>query len=197
VRLAILISLMALGVGGTAMADDGLLKCDVGPHGGYLVSASYADAHRADILGTLPDGVEVDGFWNVSEQIAIKADRNLRETLEDAVKDPTTLFPDLTPGKDATQPDSLEYQRNELKAIIEHYDAYQRQYVGLVVNGHEIVLLNYAMGPGLDPSDGFICIHHVFEPGKMHFLQARYNWDYDTKTVSNVSMYGSWQDSSK
>jgi hypothetical protein len=198
VRLAILISLAALGLGGTACADDdGLLKCDVGPHGGYLVSVSYAEAHRADILATLPDGPEVDSFWQVTEQIAIKADRNLRETLEDAVKDPTLLFPDLTPGGDATQPDSLEYQRNEMKLIVAHFGEYHRQFVGLVINGHEVVQMNYAAGPRLNPVDGFIFIHRVFDAGTMHFLQGRYNWDYDIKTISNVSMYGSWQDGGK
>ncbi len=196
-RLAILISLAALGLGGTVLADDddGLVKCDVGPHGGYLVPVSYADAHRADILATLPDEPQVDGFWKVSEQIAIVADRNLRETLEDAVKDPTLLFPDLTAGKDATLPDSLEYQRNELKAIVEHFGAYYRQYVGLMIDGHQIVLLNYSVGPGLDPAKGFICIHRVFRPGEMRFLQCRFNWDYSKLT--NVSMYGSWQDAAK
>ena len=191
-RLAILISLAALGLG-TAQADDALEKCDVGPKGGYLVSVAYAEKHRADILATLPDEPVVDGFWKVSEQIAIVADRRLRERLEDAAKDPTVLFPDLTPGKDASLPDSLEYQRNELKEIVDRYGSYHRQYVGLMIDGHEFVLLNYSIGPGLDPADGFICIHRVFEAGKMHFLQARFNWDY--KLLSNVSMYGSWQDS--
>ncbi|HEX4140606.1 MAG TPA: hypothetical protein VHY09_09685 [Candidatus Methylacidiphilales bacterium] len=194
-RLAILISLAALALGGTpATDDDALVKCDVGPHGGYLVPVSYCEKHRADILATLPDEPEVDGFWKVTEQIAIVADRNLRETLEDAVKDPTLLFPDLTPGKDATLPDSLEYQRNELKAILDHYGTYHRQYVGLVVNGHEIVLLNYASGPQLDPAAGFLFIHRVFEAGKTRFLQARYYWDYDIKSIGNVSTYGSWQE---
>ena len=191
-RLAILISLAALGLG-TAAADDALEKCDVGPKGGYLVSVAYAEKHRADILATLPDEPVVDGFWKVSEQIAIVADRRLRERLEDAAKDPTVLFPDLTPGKDASLPDSLEYQREELKEIVDRYGSYHRQYVGLMIDGHEFVLLNYSIGPGLNPADGFICIHRVFEAGKMHFLQARFNWDY--KLLSNVSMYGSWQDS--
>jgi hypothetical protein len=196
VRLAILISLAALGLGGTAMrADDALKVCEVGPHGGYLVSAEYAEAHRADILSTLPDEPEVTGFWKVTEQIAIVADRVLRETLEDGAKDPTQLFPDLTPGGDATQPDSLEYQRNELKEIVAHYGEYGRQYVGLIIGGERVVLINYAAGPRLDPSSGFIFIHRVFEPGTMRFLQARYNWD--EKTISNVSMYGSWQDAPK
>jgi hypothetical protein len=194
VRLAILISLAALGMGAAAPDDDApLVKCEVGPHGGYLVSVEYAEKHRSDILATLPDEPDVDGFWKVSEQIAIVADRRLRETLEDAVKDPTQLFPNLTAGKDASQPDSLEYQRNELKEIVDNFGSYHRQYVGMMIDGHEFVLLNYAIGPKLDPAEGFICIHRVFEPGKMHFLQARFNWDY--KLLSNVSMYGSWQDS--
>jgi hypothetical protein len=196
VRLAILISLAALGLcAATARGDDAFVLGEVGPHGGYLVPESYADKHRADILATLPDEPEVTGFWTVSEQVAIVADRHLRETLEDAAKDPTQLFPDLTPGGDATQPDSLEYQRNELKLIVDHYGVYARQYVGLVIDGQRIVLLNYAVGPRLDPSAGYIFIHRVFDPGTMRFLEARFNWD--DKTLGNVSMYGSWQDASK
>jgi hypothetical protein len=196
VRLAILISLAALGLSETAArAEDGLVPCEVGTHGGYLVTVSYAEDHRADILGTLPDEPEVYGFWKVSEQIAIVADRNLRETLEDAAKDPTSLFPDLTPGGDATSPDSLEYERNELKLIVAHYGAYLRQYVGLLIDGRQFVLLNYAVGPRLDPSRGFICIHRVFEPDRMRFLQCRFDWDY--KKISNVSMFGTWQEQAK
>ena len=197
-RLAILISLAALGLGQTvapdapAASDDALAPCEVGTHGGYIVPVGYAEAHRADILATLPDGPEVDSFWKISEPFAIVADRNLRETLEDAAKDPTTLFPDLTPGGDATQPDSLEYQRNELKLIVAHYGVYLRQYVGVVIGGRQFVLLNYAVGPGLNPAKDFIYIHRVFEPGKMRFLQCRFDWV--AKTISNVSMYGTWQD---
>jgi hypothetical protein len=196
VRLAILISLAALGLGQTAAQEsDALVPCEVGPHGGYLVSVGYADAHRADILATLPDSPEVDSFWRVSEQIAIVADRNLRETIEDAAKDPTLLFPNLTPGTDATLPDSLEYQRNELKLVVDHYGSYRRQFVGLVIDGHKYVLLNYAWGPGLDPSQGFIFIHRVFDPARMRFLQCRFDWD--EKKISNVSLYGTWQDIAK
>jgi hypothetical protein len=196
VRLAILISLAALGLGGTARADDPpLTLCEVGQHGGYLVSVNYAEKHRADILATLPDEPDVPEFWKVTEQIAIMADRELRETLEDAAKDPTQLIPDLTPGGDESQPDSIGYQRNELKLIVENYKVYQRQYVGLVIKGQRIVLMNYAVGPKLDAAGGYIYIHRVFEPATMRFLQARFNWD--EKTISNVSMYGSWQDAGK
>jgi hypothetical protein len=196
VRLATLISLAVLGLGPTAaLADDALVSCEVGAHGGYLVPVGYAEAHRADIVATLPDGPEVDSFWKVSEQIAIVADRNLRETLEDAAKDPTLLFPDLTTGSDATLPDSLEYQRNELKLTVAHFGAYHRQYVGLVIDGRQFVLLNYATGNHLDPAAGFICIHRVFEPGRTRFLQCRFDWDF--KKISNVSFYGTWQEPEK
>src|SRR6202012_3701274 len=124
--LAIVISLAVLVLGGTAAENDSaLVPCQIGTHGGYLVSVKYADAHRTDILATLPDEPQVDGFWKVSEQIAIVADRNLRETLENAIKDPTTLFPNLTAGKDTTSPDSVEYQRAELTELVTHYGAYQ------------------------------------------------------------------------
>jgi hypothetical protein len=193
VRLAILISLGVLGLGATGVRDDDApVKCEVGTHGGYLIPVGYAEAHRADIVSTLPDGPEVDGFWKVSEQIAIVSDRNLRETIEDAIKDPTLLFPDLTPGGDATVPDSLEYQRNELRLVLEHYGAYERQYVGVVIEGREFVVCNYALGPDLDPAAGYLFIHKIFQPGsRLHFLQCRFDWDY--RKISNVAFVGPWQ----
>jgi hypothetical protein len=178
---------------GEARGDDALVKCEVAVRGGYLVPVSYADAHRADIVSTLPDGPDIDGFWKVSEQIARVADRNLRETIEDAIKDPTLLFPDLTPGGDASVPDSIEFERTELKLVFEHYNSYQRQFVGLVIDGRQYMLCNYFIGPGLDPAAGFVSIQKVFKPDvKMHFLQCRFDWDY--KKISNVAMIGPWQE---
>ena len=192
-RVAILISLVALGLAATgARAGDALVPCEVESHAGYLVPVSYAEAHRADIAATLPDGAKVDGFWPVSEQIAIVADRNLRETLEDAVKDPTLLFPDLTPGGDVNLRDSLEFQVKEVALILAHYGAYHRQYVGLIIEGRQEVLLNYAVGAQLDPAKGFLFIHRIFEPRKMCFLQCRFDWGY--RRISNVAFYGTWQD---
>jgi hypothetical protein len=196
VRVAILISLAALSLVETAaQGDPALISCEVGPHGGYLVPVAYAEAHRADILSTLPDSPELGDFWPVSEQIAIVANRNLREAIEDAAKDPKLLFPDLVPGGDSSSPDSLEYQRTELGLVLQHYDAYLRQYAGVMINGRHFVLLNYVVGPNLDPAKGFIFIHRTFEPGKMRFLQARFDWDW--KKLSNVSLYGTWQEKPK
>jgi hypothetical protein len=193
VRLAILISLAALAAAGPrAMAGDALVPCDVGDHGGYLVPVSYAEAHEGDIMATLPDGPELDSFWRVTEQAAVVADRHLRETLEDAAKDPTLLFPSLTPGGGLATSDSIDYQKQELRLTLEHYPAYLRQYVGLVIAGHKIVLLNYVIGSKLDPSEGYILIHRKFETGRTHFLEARFDWD--ERRITNVSLYGSWQD---
>jgi hypothetical protein len=190
VRLAILISLGVLGLGvREARADDALVKIEVGAHGGYLVPVAYAEAHRVDFVSTLPDGADVDGFWKVSEQIANVTDRNLREAIEDGIKDPTVLLPGLTPGADGT--DSVEFQRTELKLILEHYNGYQRQYVGVVIEGRQYMLCNYVIGPHLDPSAGYLFINRIFEPGKMHFLQCRFDWDY--KKISNIAMIGPWQ----
>jgi hypothetical protein len=196
VRLAILISLAALSLAQTVgPVDTSLIPCEIGSRGGYLVPVAYAEAHRADIVATLPDEPEVDGFWNVSEQIAIVADRHLRETLEDASKDPALLFPDLVPGSYASARDSIEFQRNEVALTLGHFGAYHRQYVGLVIAGRKYVLLNYVIGPQLDPAKGFIFIHRVFEPGMMHFLQCRFDWEY--RKISNVSFYGPWQGAGK
>jgi hypothetical protein len=199
VRLAILISLAVLGwstlpaAGAPVVDSDALVPCEVGEHGGYLVPVGYADEHRSDILATLPDEPDVDDFWKVTEQIAIVADRMLREKLEDAAKDPTLLFPDLPPGSDASLPNSIGYQKLELKLILEHYGAYHRQYVGLMMGGHKVVLVNYAVGLATDPAAGYVFIHRFFIPHRSHFLQCRFDWD--EKLISNVSTYGPWQDS--
>jgi hypothetical protein len=196
VRLAILISLAAMVSGQTpAPVSDALVPCEVGGLTGYLVPASYAEAHRTDMVETLPDGATVDGFWTVSEQAAVVADRKLREKLEDAENHPTLLFPNLKSGGEANSPDSVEFQSNEIRLTLEHYDTYYRQYVGLILHGRQYVLLNLAAGPKLDPARGFIFIQRVFEPGRMHFLQARFDWD--EKKISNVSFYGTWQEASK
>jgi len=216
VRLAILISLAALGwcgspvvgapaagtlaagtpaVGTPAVGSVDLAPCEAGPHGGYLVSTDYAEAHRSDILATLPDEPDVDSFWRVTEQIAIVADRVLREKLEDAAKDPTVLFPDLTPDSAGTLPDSIPYQKTEMSLILEHYGAYHRQFVGLMIDGHKVVLMNYFLGTGMDPSAGYVFIHRTFVPAQSHFLQCRFDWD--EKLVSNVSTYGPWQEVSR
>lgn len=187
-----MISFAVLGLGApAARADSPLIKCTVKANTGYIVPESYATAHKADFVATLPDSPRVDGFWTPSEADANVADRNFRDVLEDAARNPALLFPNLG-NTDPDSPDSLPFQRNELVLILGNYSHYLRQYVGVVIENRKYVVCNYVVGPGLDPSAGYLFIQKVFAPGgKIHFLQCRY--DYDYRRISHVSFIGPWQ----
>jgi hypothetical protein len=199
VRLAILISCAAFGATLAAWADGPLIPCMAGSHPGYLVPESYANAHKAALTATIPGPVKIDSFWTPTEADAFSADRVFRELIEAAVKDPTQLFPDLAPSADAASaesPDSLEHQQKELVAVDANFDAYARQYVGIIVDGQRLVFCNYSVGTKIDPASRYIFIDDVFVPdGTIRFLQCRF--DPEARTCSNVSMIGSWQPAAK
>jgi hypothetical protein len=203
VRLAILISFAAFGLSFfVARADEPLIKVtlDAGP--AYIVTESYATAHKSELVATIPGPVKIDGFWTPTEVDVIVAERVFRELIHSAVKDPTLLFPDLAPSTDPAVPADLavaaqlENERYELTLVSSNYDRYSRQYVGIIIDGQQLVFCNYADVPKVDPSTGYIFIDQVFvADGSVHFLQCRF--DPMEKTCSNVSMIGSWQRSAK
>jgi hypothetical protein len=205
VRLAILISFAAFGSAfSAAWADGPLIRVDLSldSHVGYIVPESYAENHKADLVATIPGPVKIDGFWTPTEVDVIVADRALRNMIHDAIKDPTLLFPDLAPSTDPAVPADLaaaaqlENERYELTLVSSNYDRYSRQYVGIIIDGQQLVFCNYADVPKVDPSTGYIFIDKVFVPdGSVHFLQCRF--DPMEKTCSTVSMIGSWQRSEK
>jgi hypothetical protein len=143
------------------------------------------------MIESIPSLDPIDGFWTPTEQDVMVADRVFRELLESAAKDPTILFPDLDPNLAAGQPDSLAHEQMELELVVNHYHVYQRQYVGIIINGTPLVFCNYADGPQFDSSRGYLFIQKVFLPGgSVHFLQGRF--DPELKTCSNVALIGSW-----
>jgi hypothetical protein len=190
VRLAILISLAALGL--AARADGPLVRCALGNRVGYILPQDAAAASASVIKSSLPDAPTLEGFWTPSEADVLVGDRVLRELLESAIKNPTILFPDLPTSPPAPFSETADYQRVELSHVVAHYDEYDRQYVGLVIKGERFMLCHYAIGPGLNPAEAFLDMRKLFVPDrKMHFLQARF--DPVQKTVSNVAFIGPWQ----
>ena len=187
-----MISFAIVGLTWLARGDDALHKVATGTHVGYILSDAQAEANKADLIASLPGAVKVDGFWTPTEQDVAVADRAFRDLIRDSVKDPTLLFPDLPTDPDPTKRDTLEYERRELSLILDNYDAYQRQYVGLSIDGIRIVFCNYSHGPKFDASAGYIFMQKTFVPdGTVQFLQCRF--DPLQKTCSNVSFVGSWQ----
>jgi hypothetical protein len=195
VRLAIHLSLVALGMTFfSARADDAFTRISMDAHWAYIVPENYAAAHKAELVESIPGPVVIDDFWTPPEQDVRVADRVLLDLLHDAVKDPTILFPDLTPNPDPTAPpprDSLEYEQNELARVSENYSRYLRQYVGIIVDGQKLIFCNYSEGTEADPSTDYIFVQKTFIPGESRFLQCRFEpWQ---KVCSNVSLIGSWQ----
>jgi hypothetical protein len=187
-----MISFALAGLGGPVLADDALHKVAVGTHIGYVLSAAQAEAQKTALIDSFPGRVKVDGFWSPPEQDVAVADRAFRDLIKAAVKDPTILFPDLSQDPDPNKPDTVEYERRELSLVLDNYDSYQRQYVGLIVDGIPIVFCNYSDGPKFDASAGYIFMQKSFVPGgSVHFLQCRF--EPILKTCSNVSLIGTWQ----
>ena len=187
-----MISFALVGLTGLAGGDEALHKVMVGTHVGYILSDTQAEANKSDLVASLPGAIKLDGFWTPTEQDVAVADRAFHDTIRDAVKDPTLLFPDLPQDPDSTKPDTLGYEGHELAQVLENYDTYQRQYVGLIIDGIKIVFCNYSCGPKFDASAGYIYMQKTFVPdANIHFLQCRF--EPILKTCSNVSLIGSWQ----
>jgi hypothetical protein len=196
---AILILLAAFGLMfSNAFADPPLIRVDLESQAAYIVPEGYATARKADFQSSIPGPVKIDGFWTPPAQDVAVADRVFGELIRAAVKNPALLFPDLAPNPDRTVPvnpevaKQLEEERNELALISKNFDAYARQYAGIIVGGQKLVFCNYSTGTRADPSAGYLFIDKVFVPdGTVRFLQCQFK--PIEKTCSNVSMFGSWQ----
>ena len=192
-RLTVLISLATLCLASfTVRTDDTLTQVTINSCKGYIVPENYAKAHCSELTTTIPGIVKIDGFWTPSEQDVEVADRVLRDSINDAVKDPKVLFPDLAKSTDSDASNLLEQERKELALISKNYDRYSRQYVGIMIDGQNLVFCNYSDGTKIDPSTDYIFVDKVFVPGgTIHFLQCRF--EPKEKKCSNVSIIGSWQ----
>jgi hypothetical protein len=197
VRLALLILLAAGGwLSPAARADGAFIRVDFDSAEGFIVPRDYAEDHKADLTSTIPGAMKVDAFWTPSEADVYVAERVLHSLIEDSVKDPSKLFPDLAVSKDSDDRELLKQQRAELVLVLTNYDRYLRQYVGIIIDGQKLVFCNYSSGIKADPSADYIFIDKVFDPdGAFRFLQCRV--DPKEKTCCNVSMIGSWQPKEK
>lgn len=177
---------------GAARADEPFIQVMQGTHPAYIVPEPYAAHHRAELMASIPRHVEIESFWTPTEADVAVAERIFRELLQQAAKNPMVLFPDLGRNSDQFSIEALKREQDELVLIGENYDAYTRQYVGIVVLGHKLILCNYADVPKVDPATEFLFLEKYFDPkGTVHFLQSRF--DPDWKTCAHVSIIGSWQ----
>jgi hypothetical protein len=191
-RAAILLLFVAMILSSRARGDEPFAAVDLDSRPGYIVPEAYADSHKADLIASLPGPAKVTGFWTPTESSVVSSERLLHEFLESAAKDPSLLFPDLAKNTDAKSVAELEKEKNELILILQNYESYQRQYVGLIIDGNEIVFCNYADAQKIDPSTEYMFLEKIFATdGSIHFLQARV--DPIAKTCSDVALIGTWQ----
>ena len=95
-RVAIIILSVALAATFSAVrADESFVQVTLDSGPGYIVSETYAENHKDDLIASVPGVVKIDGFWTPTETNAATTDRILREKIEDGVKNPAALFPIL------------------------------------------------------------------------------------------------------
>ena len=186
------VAMVGLGCG-PVHADEPFPALAAEARGIYLVPAGYAEAHRAEILASIPGpALKIEGFWTPGEQDAQVAERVLHEALQAGQKDPTLLFPELSPTAEASSTESVGYQQRELALVNQNYDRYARQYVGLLIDGRKIVFCNYAHGTKGNPNRDYLFLETYFATdGATQFLQGRV--DVGGQICSNVSLIGSWR----
>jgi hypothetical protein len=192
VRLAMAISFGLVGwLVSSALADEPLARVSLESRAGYVVSEKYASDHRADFVASLVEYTPQVDFWTPSATDVIVAERTLRELIHDGTREIGLVFPGM--GKaDAYSVDEVERERTEVDLVERNYLRYNRQFVGLVMDGRKVILCNFSDGPKVDPAKDYVFIQKVFVDHGMHFLQARF--DMETKTCSKVSLIGTWQE---
>jgi hypothetical protein len=193
VRAAMLISLAALTAAmSVARADESFRRVTLDAQVGYVVPEEYAEYHKDDLRASMALPPKIQGFWTPSDTSVMVAERLLREKLQDAAKDPIILFPELVDNPGVATEEILANEKRELGLILQHYPFYQRQFVGLIIDGNKIVLCNYSFGPKTDPSSDYVFIQNVFDQdADDHFLQCRV--DPFAKICTNISYIGTWK----
>src|ERR1700761_8174555 len=116
----------------------------LGSHAGYIVPEEYANAHKAEIVASIPGGPHIDKFWTPSETNVEVADRVLREMVEAAAKDPSTQYPELAEAKGNEAASMLAQEQVQFQGVVDNYDRYNRQYIGVVIDKVKLVFCNYA-----------------------------------------------------
>jgi hypothetical protein len=169
-------------------ADGPFLRVDMDAGPGYIIPAAYAESHKAEIVASLPGHVLIEGFWNLTEQHTTVAERVFRQALQDGVKDPKTLFPDLS--EEAVGDESIDSVRRMIQSVVDNYPHYTRQYIGVIIDGTKLVYCVYSDAPKLDPLTQYFDMEKYFVTGKTHFLFCRV--DAHWKTWSNPAIIGSW-----
>ncbi len=162
-------------------------------HVSYIVPENYASNHKAEFADSLPEDVKITGFWTPSANSVVVAERTFRELIHRGATDLSVIYPDLAKNPTDFPPDSARDMQGELVLIGKNYNAYTRQFVGMVIDGHKVIFCNYTDFQKIDPSTDYIFIQKVFgQVGGFHFLQCRY--DFASRSCQNVAIIGSWQE---
>ncbi len=192
-RLAFAISFgLASLVVSLARADAPFEEVDLDNGTCYIIPLEYAKVHKAEIVKSIPGEITIDGFWEITDTNVRVSERIFRELLHNAEKDPKVIFPDLSADTEASSPESISHQQQEIALVNRNYHSYVRQYVGIIVNGVKLVLCNYSDTTKADAATDYLYLEKYFvENGDVHFLQCRI--DPHEQTWSNVSIIGTWQ----
>jgi hypothetical protein len=175
----------------TARADGLFQKVTMDAGIGYIVPEKYAEDHKAELIASIPDAPVIDGFWTPTEQHVTVAERVFREAIQAGVKDPGVLLPTLAGTTDPDEMKEMDKEQREAEAIGKNYEAYARQYVGIIIDGVKLVLCNYSDQKKVDPANEYMYFEKYFISGdKTHFLQCRV--DAREKTWTNAVFIGSW-----
>jgi hypothetical protein len=180
---------------GALRADDALTPVSFEAGGvGYIVSQDYAAQHKVEFIAGMPEiehPKDVD-FWTPTPDQVLVAERVFRDWIQDGAKSAAAVFPDMGANPDGYPPGEPAYEQKEFGLIIQNYGQYERQYVGLVVQGRKVILCSYFAGLEANPATDFVFMQKVFAEDKgIHFLQAWF--DPDAKSCSDLVMVGMWQ----
>ena len=190
-KLAIPISILALSLlAAPAQADEPFLKVTMDSGVGYIVPEKYVADHKAEFLASIPVEIKVDGFWTPTEQHVTVAERVFREALQQGSKDATVLRPNLAGTTDPGDLEELATEQKEAEAIGKNYNAYARQYLGIIVDGTKLVFCNYSDEKKADPALEYMYLEKYFIADQTHFLTCCV--DAHANTWSNLSLIGSW-----
>lgn len=113
-------------------------------------------------------GVEAQSFWTPQPKDIKLVESRLKAALKKAVKEPATL------DRYATTPGVRKYVSGQIEQIIKHYNEYQHQYIGLVINGKRHIYLNsFAARDGMSYAKHFVKV----SDGSFWYWQILYSVD--------------------
>ena len=176
----------------TACADVPFVKVAIDGHYVYVVQDI---SEKSETKGWISEDMQKryapSALWIPSLVGLHPIDSLVRSYLKCSQVDPTNAFPYLTDAwKGSERVRALENARNEIGLVIKHYDEYQRQYVGIVTQGHKRIMCNFFLPqPSFlpDPLSRYISVND----GGYGFWHLEY--DMKTHACMNLQINGPWE----